>query len=208
MPSRLIVLLPLVLVPLASVGCTAPAGPPAAPDPSGASAAPVPPAPPAATPDDPRRLTTDGIGPYRVGGRVDAMPENLFDWSSTFDAATCPGVYSRGSAGPYGGELIVVVRDGVLVEVFTASGRAPAIHTAEGDKIGDAWTDVEARHGPGTPAPGAWHTNGAGERAFIVPYGDRVILFSVNPVRPDGIGGISAGRADHTQRVFLAGTDC
>jgi hypothetical protein len=204
----------------ALAACSAPSGPAASPEPSAPPPATSPPATPGPDPsgppltppppdgDDPWLLTTDGIGPYRLGQRVDAMPAGIFGPSNPIDSANCPELYSRGATGIYAGTLLFVVRHNVLVEITTSGGADPGVHTAQGDRVGQAWSAVEARHGPTTEAPGTWKTNPTGLRAFVVSYGDRVILFGVNPIRPRGVGGISAGVTNHTEHTFLNNVTC
>jgi hypothetical protein len=217
MLSRLIV--PLVLAG-AIAACSPPSGGPGAagsstptaqPATSGPSATPGPSGGPVTPPPasaDPWLLTTDGIGPYRLGQRVDSMPAGIFGESSPIDPARCPELYSRQATGIYAGSLLFVVRHNVLVEIFSAGGDPPGVHTSQGDRLGDPWATVESRHGSTTESPGAWKTNASGERAFVIPYGDRVLLFSVNPIRPRGVGGLSAGLTDHTEHTFLANVPC
>jgi hypothetical protein len=174
--------------------------------PSGPPASPLTPPPPDAA--DPWLLTTDGIGPYRLGQRIDSMPAGIFGASSPVDSSKCPELYSRQAKGIYAGSLLFVVRHNVLVEIFSAGGDPPGVHTTEGDRLGDPWASVESRHGSTTESPGAWKTNASGERAFVIPYGDRVMMFSVNPIRPRGVGGITAGLTDHSEHTFLKNVPC
>jgi hypothetical protein len=218
MPRKLSLMLSLALAG-AVAGCSSPmptdppgppapvtSGPPAATDPPDPSGPPQ--TPPPADAADPWLLTTDGIGPYRLGQRVDALPAGIFGESSPIDSAKCPELYSRGATGIYAGTLLFVVRHNVLVEIFTAGGADPGVHTAEGDRVGQPWPTVEGRHTSTTEAPGAWKTNPSGDRAFVVPYGDRVVMFTVNPIRPRAVGGIAAGLTNHTEHVFLKNVPC
>jgi hypothetical protein len=213
MPRTLTALLSLVLAGALVAGCAAPSGSSGS---SGSSAPPGPPGPPGppapsevATPSpaDPWLLTVDGVGPYRLGQRMDSMPAGIFGDSTPVDAAACPDLVSVAATDEYAGTLLLVARHTVLVDIFSAGGD-PTVHTPWGDGPGDSWADVEARHGPGSAAPGAWRTNPSGQRAFVIRDGDRVIVFSVNPIRPGGIGGITAGLADHTLPAFDTGRPC
>jgi hypothetical protein len=220
MPRKLSLMLSIVTAGVVAA-CSTPSGGPGA---SASSAPPAPPvtsAPPATPPGpsgpltpplpdpaQPWRLTTDGIGPYRLGQRVDSMPPGIFGASNPIDPVTCPEVYSRQATGMYAGSLLFVVRHNVLVEIFSAGGDPPGVHTADGDRLGDPWASVESRHGPTTESPGTWKTNASGERAFVVSYGDRVLMFSVNPIRARGVGGIAAGLTNHTEHTFLKNVPC
>jgi hypothetical protein len=179
-------------------------GPPAT-DPPEESGGPLTPPPPDSV--DPWLLTTDGIGPYRIGQRIDAMPAGIFGESSPVDAGQCPELYTRGATGIYAGTLLFVVRHNVLVEISTGGGD-PGAHTTEGDRVGTPWSTAESRHAPTAEAPGTWKTNPAGQRAFVVSYGDRVILFGINPIRPRAIGSVTAGLTDHSEHTFLTGAPC
>jgi hypothetical protein len=195
--------------PPASVGSPTP--PPAPSGPPTPPASPAPPASPPPTtrpgPPDPWTLTTDGVGPYRLGQRLDSMPAGIFGESTPIDAAACPDLVSVQATGAYAGTLLLVARHNVLVEIFSAGGD-PTVHTRWGDELGDAWARVEARHGRGSAAPGAWRTDPSGRRAYVIRVGDRVIMFSINPIRPRGIGGMTAGVTDHTLRSFDSGEIC
>jgi hypothetical protein len=217
MPRKRSLVMSLVLAG-AVAACSTPSG---GPGPSGPAASSAPPGssgppsgpppspltPPPADPADPWLLTADGIGPYRLGQRVDSMPAAIFGESDPVDAAKCPELYVGAATGIYAGTLLLTVRHNVLVEISTGGGE-PGVHTAEGDEIGTPWPTVETRHGPSTEAPGTWRTNPSGQRAFVVPYGDRVVMFGINPIRPRSVGAITAGLADHTGRTFEKNVLC
>ena len=217
MPRRFSVLLSLSVAGLAAglaAGCTEPASQPppgsAAVSPASAASASPPvtlptPSPPAET--DPWLLATDGIGPYRLGARLDSMPAGLFGDSHAIDPAQCPDLYSRSATGKYLGVALPVVRHGVLVEI-SSSGGDPGVHTPAGDRVGDPWATIETRYAAGSASPGDWRTDPVGNRAFVVPRGERVLMFYVNPVRPNGVGAITVGLTDYSLQTFLTGEPC
>lgn len=151
---------------------------------------------------DPWLMTVEGIGPYQLGARVDAMPPGIITSLVPIDTTACPELYSAQATGIYAGALLFVVRHSHLVEI-SSSGGSPGVHSAQGDKVGDPWPTVEARH-----TSGAWQTAPDGERAFIVPSGDRVMMFMRNPIRPAGVGAYTVGMTDHSQATFLSGANC
>jgi hypothetical protein len=204
-----------VLISTVATGCGGPADTPADPAPTavttpGGSPTTVPAttaggpattASPAGT-ADPWLLTTDGIGPYRLGERIDSMAPGIFAPSTPIDSANCPDLYSREATGAYAGTLLFVVRHSVLVQIQSAGGD-PGVHSAQGDRVGDPWSTVESRH-----PDGGYLTGAGGARAFTVPVGVRVMMFHVNPIRPDGVGSYLVGLADHSRATFLSGAHC
>src|SRR5262245_1605481 len=106
--------------------------------PPGASA--TPPAtttPPA--PTDPWDLSLQGIGPYRLGERIDSMPADAFTGSTPIDAERCPDLVGMQATGPYAGTLLFIVRHSVLVEISSAGGD-PGVHTPLMDRVGSSWS--------------------------------------------------------------------
>jgi hypothetical protein len=131
------------------------------------------------------------------------MPAAIFGSSTPIDSANCPDLYSRAATGVYAGVILLVVRHSVLVQIESAGGD-PGVHSPNNDRVGDPWATVEGRH-----PTGSYQTQpGTGARAFIVPAGDRVMMFHVNPIRPAGVGSYLVGMADHSQATFLSGANC
>jgi hypothetical protein len=180
---------------------TAPAGTSAAATPTAAVTTPATTAPPST---DPWEISTDGIGPYRLGARVDTLPAGLFTSSSPIDSVNCPDLISSGATGMYAGVLLFVVRHMQLVQIESAGG-VPGVHTRVNDRVGDRWATVEGRNPTGT-----WQTRTGATtpRAFVVPNGDRVTMYHVNPIRPDGVGAIVVGMENHSRSTFLSGRHC
>lgn len=191
--------------PGAGGGSPTPTAPgPSTPAPAAATTAPAPAtgAPPGTPTPDPWLLTTAGIGPYRLGARVDSMPAGSIVGLTAIDSTNCPELYSAEATGRYAGALLFVVRHNVLVEIGSAGG-SPGVHSARGDRVGDSWSIVEGRY-----PTGVWRTNPSGERAFFVPSGDRVMMFGRNPIRPASVGILAVGLTDHTQQTFITGRHC
>jgi hypothetical protein len=163
-------------------------------------------APPA--PADPWELSIEGIGPYRLGERIDTMPAGVFTGSEPRDLVHCPGLVDKQATGLYAGALLFVVRDNVLVQIFSAGGD-PGVHTPLGDRVGSSWSSLESAYPPERPSlPGRWRTAPDGDRAFVVTSHDRVYMFSINPIRPKAVGGVTVGLADYTLATFLNGQPC
>jgi len=207
MPRLRRVLLSLLALAGLAAGCSAPSSqrPPESGTFTGSASSPiVPPTPSAGQETDPWLLTMDGMGPYRLGARLESMPAGLFGDSHAYDPAKCPGLYGRSARGQYVGVAQPVVRDGVLIEVSSSDAR---VHTPAGDRVGDPWATIESRYA-GSPSPGGWRTSPSGTRAFVVPRGERVLIFYIYPLQPDGVGSISVGLTDFSLRRFLTGEDC
>src|SRR5689334_11498222 len=130
-------------------------------------------------------ITVLGAGPYRMGASLDRLTAaGLISWVTGPDAA---GTQLAGSAGSWGGELILTFHHGRLVVVETATG---SVRTAAGARVGMAFAEVESiYHGYGKLI-----TNGEGNTAYVVPVGPMVLLFGDHPIRP-GVGSIQAGPA-------------
>jgi hypothetical protein len=146
---------------------------------------------------DPLVLGVDGIGPYRIGVRVDEMPAGLFGKATPVDPVNCPGLYTEQATGQYEGTLVLTVRENYLVAIGTAGGKP--VHTREGVTIGTPFAQLQNLY-----RGGSTHQSPTGEPGFIVTTGNRVLLMRGNPIR-DGVGWIEAGEADHTRNTFLTG---
>jgi hypothetical protein len=158
--------------------------------------------------DDPWLLSLDGIGPYRLGERIDTMPAGAFTGSTQIDPDHCPDLVGMQATGEYAGTLLFRVRHNVLVEI-SSSGGDPGVHTPFMDRVGSSWSSLESAYPPDSAIlPGTWRTAPNGDRAFVVTSHDRVYLFTANPVRPNAVGVVTVGLADHTLATFLSGGPC
>ncbi len=146
-------------------------------------------------------LSTDGLGPYRLGARAEELREaGLLGQSSPVDAANCPDLYNVAATGAYEGTLVLLVRHNVLVEVGTAGG--DVVRTPAGASLGMTFEQVKKLYG----SRGSSKKDSSGKEGFIVPVGDRVILFA-SSIHP-GVGWMAAGLADQTEHAFLTGSSC
>jgi hypothetical protein len=162
------------------------------------------PAPPSVSSPDPDGLVmnVDGIGPYRIGSRVeDLRAAGLLGQSSPIDPR-CPEVHSAAATGPYSGEVLLTVRRNVLVEIGTAGGDQP-VRSPEGAAIGTSWDEIRKLYG----GRGAMRKDPEANQGFLVPVGNRVMLFDGHPTRP-GVGYFAVGLADYTERHFTTGQFC
>src|SRR4051794_23972900 len=90
-------------------------------------------------------MSADGIGPYRIGVRVDEMPAGLFGPSTPVDSVNCPGLYSVQATGEYEGTLALTVRHNYLVGIGTAGGKP--VHSAAGATVGTSFERVQEIYG-------------------------------------------------------------
>jgi hypothetical protein len=146
-------------------------------------------------------MSADGIGPYRIGVRVDEMPAGLFGPSTPVDSVNCPGLYSVQATGEYEGTLALTVRHNYLVGIGTAGGKP--VHSAAGATVGTSFERVQEIYG----TRGKMDKDSTGKPGFIVPAGDRVMLFGGHPIR-EGVGWFEVGLADHTEHMFRTGKHC
>jgi hypothetical protein len=168
-----------------------------------ASAGGTPSAAPSTTdPADPWVLSTEGIGPYRLGMRGSELAyEDLLGTATPINSTDCPELYSVATTGTYAGTLLLVLRHNVLVEIGTAGGGP--VRSPDGVRVGDALDSVRTTYG----TRAITRTGADGLPGFVVTEGDRVLLFTGHPIRPD-IGWFAAGYADHTDAAFVSGEDC
>ncbi len=153
-------------------------------------------------PADPWVLSTQGIGPYRLGMRGSELEyEGLLGSATPVNSTDCPELYNVAATGTYAGTLLLVLRDNVLIEIGTAGGRP--VRSPEGVRVGDALDSVPTTYG----ARASGRTGANGLPGFVVTEGDRVLLFTGHPIR-SGIGWFAAGYADHTDATFVSGEDC
>jgi hypothetical protein len=146
-------------------------------------------------------LSTDGLGPYRLGARADELrAAGLLGQASPVDAANCPDLYNVAATGVYEGTLVLLVRHNVLVEIGTAGG--DEVRTPAGASVGGTFERVKKLYG----SRGSSKKDSSGKEGFIVPVGDRVILFA-SSIHP-GVGWMAAGFADQTEHNFLTGSSC
>jgi hypothetical protein len=110
-------------------------------------------------------------------------------------------IYSVATTGTYAGTLLLVLRHNVLVEIGTAGGGP--VRSPDGVRVGDALDSVRTTYG----TRAITRTGADGLPGFVVTEGDRVLLFTGHPIRPD-IGWFAAGYADHTDAAFVSGEDC
>ncbi|MEV4656265.1 hypothetical protein [Micromonospora sp. NPDC049301] len=203
-PSILITTVALALGALVPVTVAAPAA--AAPPTGGTTAGPARPGslanPPAVGPDGghshPRVLSVSGAGVYRIGASLTALTTaGRIDWT----APGCDGVVHAGATGSWAGVILLAFRDGLLVEVGTATAppRSPA-----GAAVGMSFAELEAIYG----RRGWLIRNDAGDaEAYLVRVGSRVELFTGHPIRP-GVGYFQVGPATFVERNFRQGASC
>jgi len=130
-------------------------------------------------------ITVLGAGPYRMGASLSRLTAaGLIGWVTGPDAT---GTQSAGSAGSWGGELVLTFRHGFLVVVETATG---SVRTAAGARVGMSFAEVESIY----RGYGRLITNDQGGTAYVVPVGPMALLFGDHPIRP-GVGSIQAGPA-------------
>lgn len=151
---------------------------------------------------DQRILSTSGIGPYQIGARADALRKaGLLGKTTPVDQANCPDLYTVEATGAYAGTLQLVLRHNVLVEIGTAGGEA--VQASGGGKLGMSFDEVKKLYG----TRGSSRTDSLGNPGFLVPDGNKVLLFGAHPIRP-GVGWVAAGLKDQTQHTFDTGTSC
>jgi hypothetical protein len=140
-------------------------------------------------------ITVLGAGPYRIGTSLNQLSAaGLLGWVTDPDSA---GTQSAGSAGTWGGELILTFHHSVLVELETDTG---SVRTAAGARVGMSFAEVEYVY----RGYGDRITNDQGRTAYVVPVGPMVVLLGDHPIR-SGVGSIQVGPAWITLRAFLNG---
>ncbi|MET8549314.1 hypothetical protein [Micromonospora zamorensis] len=146
----------------------------------------------------PQVLGVGGAGAYRIGAGLAALTAaGRIDWT----APGCGGVVHAGATGSWAGVLILAFRDGLLVEVGTATAppRSPA-----GAAVGMSFAELEDIYG----RRGSLIRNDAGDAgAYLVRVGSRVELFTGHPIRP-GVGYFQVGPASFVERNFRQGSTC
>ncbi|MCX4385447.1 hypothetical protein OG777_00710 [Micromonospora peucetia] len=148
--------------------------------------------------DEARLISVRGAGPFRIGaGLARLSAAGLVDWV----APDCDGVVRAGVTGAWAGKVLLVFRDGRLVEVGTAT--APP-RTPAGAGVGMSFAALEEIYGP----RGSMIRNDAGDAsAYLVRIGSRVELFTGHPIRP-GVGYLQVGPAAFVERHFRQSTSC
>ncbi|MEU0552180.1 hypothetical protein [Micromonospora sp. NPDC005979] len=146
----------------------------------------------------PQVLGVGGAGAYRIGASLAALTAaGRIDWT----APGCGTVVHAGATGSWAGVLLLAFRDGLLVEVGTAT--APPQSPA-GARVGMSFAELEAIYGP----RGSLIRNDAGDaEAYLVRVGSRVELFTGHPIRP-GVGYFQVGPANFVERNFRQGVSC
>lgn len=143
-------------------------------------------------------LSVRGAGPYRIGADQEALAAaGLLDW-----IAPTPGcdVVHAGATGDWAGVILLVFRNGRLVEVGTAT--TPPTSPA-GASVGMTFGELEEIYGRrGRPVH-----NADGAEAYVVRVGSRVELYTGHPIR-SGVGYYQAGAANFVLRNFLHGPAC
>ncbi|WP_433651730.1 hypothetical protein ACQP2C_04080 [Micromonospora zamorensis] len=146
----------------------------------------------------PQVLGVGGAGAYRIGAGLAALTAaGRIGWTAT----ACGGVVHAGATGSWAGVLILAFRDGLLVEVGTATAppRSPA-----GATVGMSFDELEDIYG----RRGSLIRNDAGDaEAYLVRVGSRVELFTGHPIRP-GVGYFQVGPASFVERNFRQGSTC
>jgi hypothetical protein len=121
--------------------------------------------------------------------------------SPTAPDADEPAAATKPATGQYEGTLVLTVRHNYLVGIGTAGGKP--IHSPEGAEVGTPLEKVQEIYGN----RGRVQNGSDGKPVYIVPAGDKVMVFTGHPIR-DGVGWIEVGMADHTQHHFLTGKTC
>lgn len=144
-------------------------------------------------------LSVRGAGPYRIGARRTTLEaRGLVGWTQPRPGR--PGVLDAGPTGGWIGMVLLVFRNGRLVEVGTAT--APPFSPA-GASVGMSFEQLAEIYRGG----GRVVHNGAGQAAYLVRVGNRVELFWAHPIRP-GVGYFQVGRADVVEDGFRHGARC
>ncbi|MFC4017861.1 hypothetical protein ACFOW4_07865 [Micromonospora sp. GCM10011542] len=196
-PAILITTAALALSALAPVTVASPVAA-AVTAPAPASSGSITGAEPAAGHRHPSVLSVGGAGAYRIGTSLAALSAaGRIDWV----APGCGGVVHAGATGSWAGVILLAFRDGLLVEVGTATvpPRSPA-----GASVGMSFAELEEIYGP----RGALIRNDAGDaEAYLVRVGSRVELFTGHPIRA-GVGYFQVGPADFVERNFRQRPSC
>ncbi|MEU6076506.1 hypothetical protein [Micromonospora sp. NPDC047074] len=153
---------------------------------------------PATRQDEVEVISVRGAGPFRIGASLARLSAaGLIDWV----APDCDGVVRTGVTGAWAGKILLAFRDGLLVEVGTAT--APP-RTPAGAAVGMSFAELALIYG----SQGSLIRNDADDAsAYLVRFGSRVELFTGHPIRP-GVGYLQVGPASFVERTFREGRSC
>lgn len=128
-------------------------------------------------------LTPDGVGPYRIGARIQP---SLVTAASPVDSA-CPDVAFQQATGRYAGAIDVFTKGGVVFEV-QVSARA---HTREGAQVGKPLSHVSRIYGARTKT---WRGEG-GIPVAAVTVGRNSMVFTGASEEPHAVRRVHIGRS-------------
>ena len=151
---------------------------------------------PPVTPAGPHTLSVRGAGPYRIGANLNTLKAaGLISWTDVRQSSQGT-IVRAGSAGSWAGELILVFRDGRLIEIGTATD----VRSPKGAGVGMTYAQLEKIYGDrGSVIQGADRS-----MAYVVRIGSMVELYTGNPIR-EGVGWYAVGPADYTLAGYLGG---